>query len=116
MGRPGPALFELIRDPSTMPNGGGRTAAVQPAVTTRPVAPVAVPRPAPASAQPAAAPPKPRVRLNPEAPAPEAKPAVQAVTSGAAPPSPKASSPGMGSGIKFQWRKPVTVTTSGLLL
>jgi len=74
---------------------------------------VAVPKPAPPPVQPSVVPPKPRVRLSSEVPTPEPKPVVTLPANAGAP---KASSPGMGSGLKFQWRKPVTLTTSGFLL
>jgi hypothetical protein len=84
---------------------GGRTAALKPAVTARP-APVVVTR-VEATAAPAPAPVKPRVRLEPVA-SPQASPE--------APPRPKAANPLGASVFKFKWRKPVMLNTSLLLL
>lgn len=124
MAKPGPALFELIRSPSALQSGAARRQ------TTPDGEPPAAPEPPPppVSELPAAAAPvsvasrqavgsvaqmpKPRVRLatsasvasEPEAPKAEAAPE----------PTPRAESG--GSTPKFNWRRPMQVTSSGVML
>jgi hypothetical protein len=109
MAKPGPALFELLRDPSI----GARTATPRPGNPVNTEAPVVATRPVPIpTVTPEIS--KPRVRLpvasETPAPAPKAAAAPASVE------APKLASPVLGQGVKFPLRKPVTISTSGLVL